>query len=163
MKIGRVKRLLTSCFGLGYLPIAPGTWGSMAPVAIFILALFLRVTADAITAIITAIIILASIVCVKFSSEAIKVTGKNDPSEVVADEVAGQAIAFLGIYPTETKMIFITALVGFLAFRLFDILKPWPICKLEKLPGGWGIWADDILAGLYAWAVLQIFSRIFMI
>ena len=82
-------------------------------------------------------------------------TGKNDPVEVVADEFAGQAVTFLAIPFLTTaaisaKQIWAAAVLGFLLFRLFDIVKPWPIRKFEKLPKGWGILVDDLLAGIYA-------------
>jgi len=61
------------------------------------------------------------------------------------------------------RQIFITAFAGFVLFRLFDISKPWPIRKLEKYPAGWGILADDLLAGVFAWVVLQICIRVFIV
>lgn len=102
-----------------------------------------------------------SVVCLKFAPFAVVLTGKNDPREVVCDEFAGQAVTFLAIPfwvigTASTRQIWATALLGFLLFRLFDIAKPWPIRKLEKLPRVWGILADDLLAGIYAAIVLQI-------
>jgi len=107
-------------------------------------------------------------VCIQFAPAAIAATGKNDPGEVVADEFAGQAVTFLFspflVMGTATpQQILITALTGFVLFRLFDINKPWPIRKLEKYPAGWGILADDLLAGVFAWIVLQICIRIFIV
>jgi phosphatidylglycerophosphatase A len=61
------------------------------------------------------------------------------------------------------RQILVTAFVGFVLFRIFDISKPWPIRKLEKYPAGWGILADDLLAGLFAWIVLQIFIRFLIV
>ena len=80
---------------------------------------------------------------------------------MVADEFAGQAVTFLvigfsGISALPAGQLWLMTLAGFLCFRFFDILKPWPIRKLEKLPKGWGILADDLLAGVYAAVVLQI-------
>jgi len=99
---------------------------------------------------------------------AIAATGKNDPGEVVADEFAGQAIVFLfspflAMGAASPRQIFITAMTGFVLFRLFDISKPWPIRKLEKFPAGWGILADDLLAGVFAWIVLQICIKVFIV
>ncbi len=96
-----------------------------------------------------------SIVCVGFAPAAIARTGKNDPGEVVADEFAGQAVTFMGIAAITPSQMIVAAVLGFLLFRLFDIVKPWPIRKLEALPGGWGILADDLLAGVYAGIVFQ--------
>jgi len=97
-----------------------------------------------------------SIVCVGFAPAAIARTGKNDPGEVVADEFAGQAVTFMGIAAITPSQMIVAAVLGFLLFRLFDIVKPWPIRKLEVLPGGWGILADDLLAGVYAAIVFQV-------
>jgi len=109
-----------------------------------------------------------SLVCVQFAPAAIAATGKNDPGEVVADEFAGQAVTFLfspflGMGSATGRQILITAFMGFVLFRLFDIFKPWPIRKLEKYPAGWGILADDLLAGVFAWIVLQICIRVLIV
>jgi phosphatidylglycerophosphatase A len=108
-----------------------------------------------------AMVAAGSIVCVIFAPAIITATGKADPGEVVADELAGQALTFLPIpffITTEisTRQILITTTLGFLFFRLFDIVKPWPIRKLEKLPKGWGVLADDLLAAVFAGIVLLI-------
>jgi undecaprenyl-diphosphatase len=84
-----------------------------------------------------------------------EVTGENDPGEVVADEFAGQALTFAFAGAILQDHIAATALLGFVLFRIFDIIKPWPAGRLEKLPAGWGILADDLMAGVYA-AVLLI-------
>ena len=108
-----------------------------------------------------------SIICVKFAPAAIAATGRADPREVVADEFAGQAVTFLAIpfltaAAISTRQIWAAAVLGFLLFRLFDIVKPWPIRKVEKLPNGWGILADDLLAGVYAAIVLLICFRLWI-
>ena len=106
------------------------------------------------------IVVSASVICIVFSPERIETTGEKDPQEIVADEVAGQAITFIGAYSTGcTAVLFISA-VGFAAFRFFDILKPFPCRQLEKLPKGWGILADDLMAGVYGAIVLQICIRL---
>jgi phosphatidylglycerophosphatase A len=151
-----MRRLFTSCFGLGFLPIAPGTWGSLPPAAIFALMCHLGASAALISIVMCIFVLLGAIVCAKFAPLIIEATGKNDPSEVVADEFAGQALTFIAACITGTGAILITAATGFLLFRFFDILKPWPIRKLEKLPKGWGILTDDLMAGVYAAIVLQI-------
>ncbi len=149
-----MKRLLTSCFGLGLLPLAPGTWGSLPPAVMFDLLGYIGATPATIAIVMAAFILAASIICIKFAPAVIALTGKTDPGEVVVDEVAGQAVTFLAIVPFlstfTTGQICTTTALGFLLFRLFDIAKPWPIRKLEKYPAGWGILADDLLAGVYA-------------
>ena len=163
-----VKRVFTSCFGLGRLPLAPGTWGSLPPVIIFGLMSHFGASSTMITNVMAALVLAGSVVCVQFAPAAIAATGKNDPREVVADEFAGQAVTFLfspflAMGSATNRQILITAFVGFVLFRLFDISKPWPIRKLEKYPAGWGILADDLLAGVFAWVVLQIFIRFLIV
>lgn len=145
-----MKRLLTSCFGLGRLPAAPGTWGSLPPVILFALMRHFGFSPE-ITSITMAILVLVgSIVCIKFAPAIIATTNEADPREVVVDEFSGQAVTFLLIAAVPISNIWDAGLLGFLLFRFFDILKPWPIRKLEKLPKGWGILLDDLLAGLFA-------------
>jgi phosphatidylglycerophosphatase A len=162
-----MKRLAASCFGLGRLPLAPGTWGSLPPTIIFGLMGQFHASAIAISIVMAALVLAGSVVCVKFAPIAIAATGKSDPREVVADEVAGQAVTFLVmpflvIATASAGQIWGSAVLGFVLFRIFDIAKPWPIRKLEKLPKGWGVLADDLLAGVYAWIVLQFFIRLWI-
>lgn len=163
-----MKRLFTSCFGLGRLPVAPGTWGSLPPAVVFGLMCSLNAPPVAISIVMAALILAGSAACVAFAPAAIAATGRNDPGEVVADELAGQAVTFLispflAMGTASPKQIWITALAGFVLFRIFDISKPWPISRLEKLPAGWGILADDLLAGVFAWVVLQICIKLFVV
>ncbi len=151
-----MKRLLTSCFGLGFLPVAPGTWGSLGPVVVLGILLALAVPAAVNMVILALLAIVFSAVCVKFAPDVIAKTGSTDPSEIVADETAGQAVTFLFVGWAATEHICGTIIAGFLLFRLFDIVKPWPIRKLEKLDKGCGILADDLLAGVFAGIVLLI-------
>ena len=156
-----MKRLLTSCFGLGRLPVAPGTWGSLPTAIIFGLMWQLHASGILISIVMAVLALAGSIVCVRFAPVVIRATGKRDPGEVVADELAGQAVTFLFIpfltlETFSTGQIWVTTVAGFLLFRLFDIAKPWPIRRLEKLPEGWGVLADDLLAGVYAGIVLLL-------
>jgi len=162
-----MKRFLTSCFGLGRLGLCPGTWGSLPPAIIFALMCHFRISALAISIVMAALALAGSFVCVRFSPFVITATGKNDPREVVVDEIAGQSLTFLAALPlaadaSSNRQIWIITLLGFLLFRLFDITKPWPIRKLEKLPSGWGILADDLMAGVYAAIVLLICTRLWI-
>lgn len=159
------KRLLTSCFGLGWLPIAPGTWGSLPPTAIFAGLCYFGVSPLTVSIVMLVLILAGSVICVKFAPASIDATGKIDPGEVVADELAGQAVTFVyaSAYVVGFNQILITAILGFLLFRVFDIIKPWPIRKLEKFPKGWGILADDLLAGVYAAIILHICLRFWVV
>lgn len=135
---------IASAAGLGYAPIAPGTFGSAGGVLIYLLTAGWSLPAQIALALgVTAIGVWAShVAAVHF--------GRSDPSQVVIDEVAGQLVTMLG-----TGAGWKGALIGFLLFRAFDIVKPWPANKLEALHGGWGIMADDIMAAVYSCALLH--------
>ena len=159
-----MKRILTSCFGLGLLPLCPGTWGSLPPVFIFAAMSHFGIAAMPTAIVMAALVLFGSIVCVIFAPAIISATGKDDPRQVVVDELAGQALTFLPVpffFTGEitTWHICITTALGFVLFRIFDIAKPWPIRKLEKLPKGWGILADDLLAGVFAAIVMLVCYR----
>ena len=154
-----MKKMLTSCFGLGRLPLAPGTWGSLPPVIIFAFMCYFGVSVVPVSIVMVVLAAVGSFVCVRFAGAVIVESGRSDPLEVVADEFAGQALTFIGACTAGLGPI-VTAAIGFVLFRLFDILKPWPIRKFEKLPSGWGVLADDLLAGVYAAIVLQICIRL---
>ena len=155
-----MRRLLASCFGLGWLPVAPGTWGSLPPTIVFVLMCRSGESVVLISTVMAVMALAASVVCVKFAPAVIAATGKTDPREVVVDEFAGQAITFIPIGAVPTGQIWATAVLGFLLFRLLDIAKPWPARKLEKLPKGWGVLSDDLLAGIYAGIALLFCLRI---
>jgi len=152
------KRLFTSCFGLGFLPVAPGTWGSLPPVVVYMILASL-VSNPWITFIVMGLMVIDfSLVCVLFSDEAIKVNDKKDPGEVVVDEGAGQAVTLMFLCFLGANCCLVGVL-GFLLFRIFDIIKPWPCRRLEKLPSGVGILMDDIMAGIYAGILLLIIMQ----
>src|SRR5512136_2643197 len=92
-----MDRLLTSCFGLGRLPVAPGTWGSIPVAVVFGLLCWLGAEPVSVSIIMAAFVAAGSVVCVKLAPAAITATGKNDPREVVADEFAGQALTLLSV------------------------------------------------------------------
>lgn len=139
-------------FGAGRSPRAPGTAGSLlaiilAPWIFLPLGLGWRICA------LVFIFITGSLA----ASRAEKILGKKDPGEVVIDEVLGQWLTLLPLAGAG----FATCVLAFALFRLFDILKPWPVRASENwLPGGAGIMIDDAFAGLYALAVLQMLLRI---
>jgi len=160
-----MKRLFTSCFGLGWLPLAPGTWGSLPPVIIFAVLCSLRVTGVTVAILMAGLAVAGAVICLKFAPEVIAATGQTDPAEVVVDEFAGQSIAlvplsFLLPQSASPGQILTISLAGFAVFRVFDIVKPWPIRRLEKLPAGWGILADDLLAGVFAAIFVMLLSQL---
>ena len=156
-----MNRLLTSCFGLGRLPLAPGTWGSLPPAVVFGGLCHLGAPALLVSAVMAVFVAAGSYVCVKFAPSAIAATGKKDPGEVVADEFAGQAVTLISAAfamggELSAAKIWMIAGLGFVIFRILDIAKPQPIRKLEKLPEGWGILADDLLAGVFGAVILHV-------
>jgi phosphatidylglycerophosphatase A len=159
---------LTSCFGLGFLPGAPGTWGSLPPAIVFGLVYYFGGKSLYQFLAMLVLFIAGGIVCLKFSDATVIATGKNDPGEVVADEVAGQALTFIILsfsidaIQSVNRIIIVTA-AGFALFRLFDIIKPWPVKRLEKLAAGWGILADDLMAGVYAGILLVIAAQFWIL
>jgi len=162
-----MKRLLTSCFGLGWLPLAPGSWGSLPSAIIFGLLCYFSFSASILISIMIVLIVVGSFICLKFSQAAVAATGKEDPNEVVADEIAGQALTFLAM-PLLMKdisggQILSITILGYFLFRLFDTVKPWPSYRLEELPGAWGILADDLMAGIYAAITLFICAKLWIL
>ncbi|HYW48384.1 MAG TPA: phosphatidylglycerophosphatase A [Bryobacteraceae bacterium] len=139
--------LLATWFGCGYSPFAPGTAGSAAAVAIaYVLHRFAGFQ-PLHFALLAAALFLPAVWAAGVTARFLNI---EDPSVVVVDEVIGQWIALAGAHSLNWK----TWLSAFLLFRLFDIWKPPPVRQLESLPGGLGINADDVMAGLYAALVL---------
>jgi phosphatidylglycerophosphatase A len=147
MTANKFARRLATWFGCGYSPFAPGTAGSAAAIAIAILlerfARFGRVE----FALLAAALFLPAVWAANQTARAAKL---KDPSIVVVDEVIGQWISLAGARTFNWKSF----LAAFVLFRLFDIWKPPPVRQLEALPGGWGINADDAMAGVLAALVL---------
>lgn len=152
----RISTIIASVFGIGYFPVASGTVMSLIaiPFAIWI------ARAGGGPAILIASLI-AFAIGVWACGAHVRATGRDDPSECVIDELAGQWLACAGISFNLGPAHAPEFALMFLLFRLFDILKPWPISAAEKLPGGMGVMADDMLAGLAAaiiGALLQYFQ-----
>jgi phosphatidylglycerophosphatase A len=206
----RLALAIATAFGVGYIPKAPGTFGSLVGVATVYLSavFFLRPTtfgglfslhpdtdavladkhflvpgSDIHNAILAlpvicalALLVLMGAIGVWSASRAAKYAGIEDPQFVVIDEVAGQHFTLLlplipialphfaahmdfsvfAIFFALSLVNWKYLLLGFILFRMFDIWKPWPIRRLEKLPGGWGIMADDWMAGIYAAILLRV-------
>lgn len=133
-------------FGSGLAPIMPGTFGSLAAVPLLILMSLLT------TPIFVVLTILASLVGILICKKTSESMGMHDHGSIVWDEIAGMMVTFLFV-----PIDIFTLVLGFIFFRFFDILKPWPISFLDKnVHGGFGIMIDDILAGFMACACLHI-------
>mgnify|MGYP003115936673 FL=1 len=137
----RLAELVATWFGSGYLPKAPGTWGSLAalPFAWVILSFF---PGPYFLLAASAVLLLVGVWASALHS---KTLGTHDAGEIVVDEVVGQWTV-LAVAPFSL----LGWLVAFVLFRLFDVLKPWPISWIDKrVSGGWGIMLDDVVAGLF--------------
>ena len=140
--------------GVGYLPLAPGTFGSLVGVAIFLL--LVQKTSP--------LVIVVSILVITFAgfwaaSRTEELSGRKDPGKVVVDEVAGQMIALLPL--TVFTVTPLAVMVSFILFRFFDIVKPYPAGRLESLKGGFGIMCDDLVAGAYAAVLTAVILSVF--
>jgi phosphatidylglycerophosphatase A len=142
--------LVATFFGAGRLKPGPGTWGSLATVVCWFLIAH-RLPVPWVVPVNLALAALAIGLGIPAATSVARASGQKDPQFVVIDETAGQLITLLAA-PVAWKSF----LVGFILFRAFDIVKPYPIRQLEKLPEGFGIVVDDVAAGLYGLGVMQL-------
>jgi phosphatidylglycerophosphatase A len=133
----------------GLSPFAPGTAGSAVGLLLFIPLAWASRSAQ------IGICVAVFFVGVYAAGHVARRVGLEDPGIVVVDEVLGMWLSVLGLPLTP-----VVAILGFLLFRILDIVKPYPAASLEHLPGGWGIMADDVAAGLYANLLLRVFLLI---
>jgi phosphatidylglycerophosphatase A len=148
MSVGRFASrsalVFATGFGSGYSPIAPGTAGSLVGLLLF------WPVAGRPPAQVMALTAVVCVLAIAAAHHVARTLGEKDPGLVVADEVAGQWVTLL-LLPFTLG----TAVAAFFLFRLMDVIKPWPARDLERLPGGWGIVADDLMAGVYANLLLR--------
>ena len=149
-RIDYLALAIATC-GVGYLPLMPGTFGSLVGVGIF---LVLSRTAVGLVVSIVAI----TIVGIWAGSRTEALAGRKDPGKIVVDEVAGQLIASLPLVFV-TQWSIAAVIVSFVLFRFFDIVKPYPANRLQDLEGGLGVMCDDLVAGVYAAVLVTIFMR----
>jgi phosphatidylglycerophosphatase A len=197
----RLALAIATAFGVGYIPKAPGTFGSLVGIIVAILThpvslimiiglLFFqgglgidlpmfRGHSAPVLLLVPSLVALAIVGLLGLwsSSRVVDYAGVKDPQYVVIDEVSGMQLTLIlaivpfglptnllpadeasvfGLYSALSLLNWKYLLLGFILFRVFDIWKPWPIRRLEKLPGGWGIMADDWMAGIYAAILLRV-------
>ena len=150
MLFDRLVVWLATGFGAGWLPKAPGTWGSALAFPLFYLLALAHPMAP-----LTATV-LGLLLGIPLCTRAARLLGNaSDPGAIVWDEIVGQWVVLLAVPPSPGNWV-----LAFLLFRLFDTTKPWPLRRLEQLPGGLGIMADDLAAAAASaavlWASLQI-------
>lgn len=138
-----VARVLATGFGIGRIPFAPGTAASVAALPFGIWIVFMGGNWLALAGFAVVFFLLGVWACGVHA----RALGLKDPGECVLDEIAGQLVALTPLIPTGRMLSPGALLLAFVLFRFFDIVKPWPISRLERLPGGLGIMADDMLAG----------------
>jgi phosphatidylglycerophosphatase A len=181
----RLALFLATACGLGYLPKAPGTWGSLGGLALVTgVAVYCRTIPPSEFArdrgpyLHLAAFLLTCLLGLWSASRVARFWGEKDPQRVVIDEVSGQYLAImagagmphtlahrefqfspLGNFTWHSALDWKYLLLGFILFRAFDIWKPFPARQAESLPGGWGIMADDWIAGFYA-AILLWIARV---
>jgi phosphatidylglycerophosphatase A len=140
-------RILASFFGLGYIPIAPGTAASL------VVALAYKFALSSLPwPILCSLFLLLLFLGVSASTSYAQESGRTDPGVIVVDEACGQLLVLLFVPPAWAPL-----LIAFVLFRFFDIVKPYPISKAEKLPAGWGIMADDLAAAAAAKVLLHLY------
>lgn len=148
---GRVALLLSTWFGTGLLPGAPGTFGTLAALPLVIVINYLGTACAGIS------LIGVTILAVWSSGVSQKLMGRDDPPEVVIDEVAGFLVTIFLL-----PLSWLSLALGFALFRAFDILKPFPVRTIDKrVKGGVGIVLDDIMAGIYANLCVRLLLMLF--
>ncbi len=147
--LDRFIRAFVTGLGVGYLPLAPGTWASLATLLPVVAVHWLFPLHE--TIVLGSLVALLTFPAVVFSTRFSRSEGDPDPSKIVIDEILGQMLCLLFVPVSAVSLG-----AGFLLFRFFDIVKPFPVRNSEKLPGGMGIVCDDLLAGLYAGLCLKL-------
>ena len=151
-----LARIISTGLGVGYFPVAPGTMGSLAILILYWICP--EIGSSQLLLVICGLSVVGIYVATVTENEMKTRLGQDkgiDPGIIVIDEIIGMLIALLAI---PKASIFLIA--AFVLFRIFDITKPFPARKMEKLHGGWGIVLDDVVAGIYANIVIQI-GRLF--
>jgi phosphatidylglycerophosphatase A len=141
-----LAKFIATVFGSGFCPIAPGTAASFLTALIYIFLLH-GLPWPVQFLVIVALFLIGVLTASRYSAE----LGLRDPGCIVIDEVCGQLVALFMLPPDP-----VTVAAAFFLFRIFDIIKPYPIGKLEGFPRGWGIMADDVGAGLVSALVLRL-------
>ena len=146
----RLNTIISSFFFLGNSPFAPGTVGTLGAIPLYYLMVTYLSGSQYII-----LLFLLLVLSIRVSSNAVRIYKREDPQEVVIDEVVGFLVTMAFLAPTIINIV-----LGFLLFRAFDILKPFPCRRLEKLPGGYGIVMDDIAAGVWANVLLVVINSV---
>ena len=153
-----LPKLIATSLGVGFLPVAPGTWGALLAIVLW-LPLYFRATPAVNFWITLGATVLLTWAGTWASTESEKYWGK-DPVAACADETVGQWISLLPLCAGVAAIPWWEILLSLGLFRFFDIFKPLGIRSMERFPGGYGMMADDILAGIYSAVILMILNWI---
>ncbi len=160
----RLGVLVATVLGAGYIPLAPGTVGSAVSVAAFV---FLRHFIPEPFWVFHFIAVgLLTLIGAWACSETETRLGRRDPRQAIMDEVVGQQVALMGLPlgPLSPRMLWASGwkylLAAFILFRIFDVAKPFPIRRSERLPGGWGMIADDLIAGALTFLAILVWRKV---
>jgi phosphatidylglycerophosphatase A len=155
---------LATGFGVGFMPVGPGTWGSLVGLSIaygliYIISLDVVLLQSGLILVSVAL----AVIGIWAATRAEKCFDQKDSSQIVIDEVCGQLISFVFIAPYIARLGLQWRwwmIAGFVLFRLFDIFKPYPINQLQSLKGGLGVMMDDVIAGIYTAVILSFMLAI---
>jgi phosphatidylglycerophosphatase A len=142
-----LSKVISTFFGLGYFPVAPGTITSLVVILAYKFYLY-QLSWPLYLLILFLLFFVGVYTSTKFSVE----SNKKDPRKIVIDEACGQLLVFFRM-----SEAWFPVLAGFILFRVFDIVKPYPIKKVEAFPAGWGIMMDDVVAAIYAGVIINLY------
>lgn len=142
-----LSKVISTFFGLGYFPVAPGTITSLVVILAYKFYLY-QLSWPLYLLILFLLFLVGVYTSTKFSAE----SNKKDPRKIVIDEACGQLLVLFRM-----PEAWFPVLASFILFRVFDIVKPYPIKKVEALPAGWGIMMDDVVAAIYAGVIINLY------
>ena len=159
MKPSDFLALSIATCGVGYLPLMPGTFGSLLAVGIFLLVAKIAI-GSLLVAVVLSLILVSAVVGIWAGTRTEQLLGRKDPGKIVVDEVAGQ---FIALFPITlfSRWSTTAVIVSLILFRFFDIVKPYPANRLQDLKGGAGVMFDDLVAGVYAAVVVLVILIVF--
>lgn len=159
MKPSDYLALSIATCGVGYLPLMPGTFGSLLAVGIFLLVAKIA-TGSLLVALVLILILASTVVGIWAGTRTEELLERKDPGRIVIDEVAGQFIALFPITLLTRWSIWVV-IISLILFRFFDIVKPYPANRLQELKGGAGVMFDDLVAGVYGAVVVSLILIVF--
>ena len=159
LKLNDYLALALATWGVGFLPLMPGTFGSVVGVGLFLGLVEMTGGVVRIGAVLISVVAV-TIGGIWAASRTEKVMNRKDPGIIVVDEVAGQLLALLPLTLLTRNPPLLAVIVSFTLFRCFDIVKPYPLRRLEGLRGGFGVMCDDLVAGVYAGVITSVIVAI---